>query len=93
MTMEVVLNYYDASGGGDTLEWAITLNEQEADAYRAALASGQDPNYCEALAEVLTRAQEAITAYEKKNMADWADDELIDSLDIRVFFPKEKDCN
>ena len=93
MSMEVVLNYYDASGGGDTLEWAITLNEQEADTYRAALASGQDPNYCEALAEVLTRAQEKITAYEKKNMADWADDEIMDSLDIRVFFPGKEEQN
>ena len=85
--MTVLLQYYDRSGGGDTLDWEVELNEKEEAAYLAALAAGQDPNDCEELAHVLSEAEEAILAYEKKNMADWADEEDIEALDICAFFP------
>ena len=88
--MTVILNYYDASGGGDTLDWEVTLNEKESAAYLACLAAGQDPNCCEELANVLSCAEEEITAIERRNMEDWADQDLIDSLDIRAFFPREE---
>lgn len=88
--MIVTLNYYDRSGGGDTLEWEVELNEKETAAYLACLAAGQDPNESEELAHLLNCAREEITEVELENMRDWADQDLIDALDICVFFPQEE---
>ncbi len=79
--MTIELSYYVCFGPGDcsdTFDWEVELTPEEEEAFRAALAAGDDPEA--AIPDAIDRAYHEIYAQEKQNFEDMGmemDGELI----------------
>ena len=66
--------------GSDTIEWEIELNEEEAAAYRKALAIGEDPTEAPELEDVLCRARDEIIENELEILRETQDEYTLECL-------------